>query len=408
MKKRTTGRQLLARAQVGIARDLRVMYTQMLNEISLTLQRYGTGPDQTIPRSQHDDLLEEVGQIHRKYFLSGTTGRKSFDDKELALTPYAKILQKWYVHVVVGAVRLDRAWMKRSIPKDVYAWLARTYRNMLSDEQEPTQEALHRWNRWIEQREPVPVQEAENPYARRPDEDGDAYRARLIKDLHIVHDNPLAEIDVTRRWVPWLRWTDENGYRLSDRLWRGEQRAREKIDAILMRELRNNLGSLKLSRLLQLYLLPARKDVKTNKPYGTTASFDAMRLARTEISRAYNQAAYTSALINPYVNSIDVVRSANGDRNCKTCPQHATIDIGGKRIRPAYDQNAAHIPPFHPHDMCRIEPAPTDTPEQITQNIRALMEFDPTIAPAPSAATDLLINALLGPELAGLWRLNQL
>jgi hypothetical protein len=75
-----------------------------------------------------------------------------------------------------------------------------------------------------------------------------------------------------------------------------------------------------------------------------------------------------------------------------------------QRLRPPYDQNASHIPPFHPHDMCRIEPGPTDSPEQITQNIRALMAFDPSIQPVPSAATDLFIDALLGPELAGLWR----
>ena len=224
-----------------------------------------------------------------------------------------------------------------------------------------------------------------------------------MKDLHIVHDHPLAEIDSLRRWVPFTRWQDEKGYRLSDRLWRGEARAREKIDAILMRELRNNMGSLKLSRLLEQILLPERKGVKTDKPYGTRASFDAMRLARTEIARAYNQAAYTSALINPYVNQIDVARSANGDKTCLVCPRHATIDGGGKRLRPPYDQNAAYIPPWHPHCMCRVQPVPTDSSETITQNLSALMEFDPTIQPAPSAATDLFIDALLGPELAGLW-----
>jgi hypothetical protein len=390
MKKRTTGVQLHARAQAGLKRDLIGMYRQMTSEMAVALQRYGTGEDGIIPRNLHDDAADEIGQIHRKYFLSGTTGRKAFDENELAITPYTRILQKWYVYAVVGVIRLDRAWMKRNIPEDVFNWLAKTYHSRLTGEE--------------------PVQEAENPYRQKPDESNEDYRARLNKDLYIVHDNPLAEIDPSRRWVPWTRWQDDKGYRLSDRLWRGEARAREKIDAILMRELRNNMGALKLSRLLEKYLLPERKDVRTKKPYGTVASFDAMRLARTEITRAMNQAAYTSALINPYINSIDVVRSANGDRTCPICPQHATIDIGGKRIRPPYDQNSAMIPPFHPFDMCRIEPGLMDSPEQITQQIRALMEFDPSIQPAPNAATDLFINALLGSGLAALWRgrrLNQ-
>lgn len=387
MKSRLTGVQLQARAQAGLRRDLNAMYLRMVNEMAVVLHRYGTGQDGTIPSARHDDVAEEIGQIHRKHFV-GITGRKSFDDNGLAITPYARILQKWYVYAVVGAIRLDRAWMKEHLPEDVYLWLARTSRNTLV--------------------RGAQTQEAENPYARRDGEDGDAYRARLIKDLYIVHDNPLAEIDTSRKWVPFTRWQDERGYRLSDRLWRGEQRAREKIDEILMRELRNNMGSLRLSRLLEQFLLPERAGIKTNKPYGVTASFDAMRLARTEITRAYNQAAYTSALLNPYVNSIDIVRSSNGDKDCDICPQHATIDGQGNRIRPPYDQNTAHVGPYHPHCKCRVSPGPTDSPEVITQNLRALMAFDPSIEPAPTAATDNLIYALLGPNLAGLWRQGNL
>ena len=40
----------------------------------------------------------------------------------------------------------------------------------------------------------------------------------------------------------------------------------------------------------------------------------------------------------------------------------------------------------------------------ITQNIRAFMEFDFSIELAPTAATDHMINALLGPYVTVLWR----
>lgn len=381
-----SGRQIAARAQVGVKKDVQQMFRDVVSEMSATIQRYADSEGK-IPRQQRDAMREDVLLPLRRAFI-GATGRQVFDEKGLAVTGFARVLQRWYVYAVVEMVKLQRSWMKQNIPEDVYRWLSLTPRRTLQ-------------------------QEAANPYEQRDGESREEYRARLIRDLRIVHDNPLAQIDPSRQWVPFTEWQDERGYVLSDRVWNADNETRRKIDALLAEGLRQNRSALDLAKALEAYLVPTQTGIRTLKPYGPSwrpdgAAYAAMRLARTEISRAANQAAFMSALMNPYVDKIDVARSGNGDPNCPVCPQHATIDRGGGRLREPYDLNAAYIGPYHSHCMCTARGVVTDSPQTITQNIQALMEFDPTIQPAPTAATDLMIESLLGAELMALWRNNQL
>src|SRR5690606_79860 len=148
-----------------------------------------------------------------------------------------------------------------------------------------------------------------------------------------------------------------------------------------------------------------RAAFRTSRPYGTDASFDAMRLARTEIARAANSAAYTAAVMNPYVTAIDIARSPNGSRDCKICPQYATIGFGGERIRDSYPIESAPIPVFHPQCMCHTRSVTTDKPADITARLRAVLEegrldlHNPAITPAQRNS---FIEMLIGLELIGL------
>jgi hypothetical protein len=110
--------------------------------------------------------------------------------------------------------------------------------------------------------------------------------------------NPLAGYDPPHLWV------DPNGYRLSDRIWRTAGATRRKVDAFLEDGIAQGRGSLKLSRDLERFLHPGRQLVRTKTPYGTDASYDAMRLARTEISRGAAQAHETAARANPFVSGL--------------------------------------------------------------------------------------------------------
>lgn len=258
-------------------------------------------------------------------------GRVFAEDGVTALTPFAQMLNEFYVRVVMEAIYTQRNWMQKNMPTDLFDWLAG-------------------------QNFDINLSEAENPFLRHDGESDEAFRARMA-DLRVFHPNPLQELDINRRWVPMHRWNDPNGYQLSERIWRIQDsrlagvgpNTASRIDQMINTAFAENWGSLRLSRELERFLLPSRANLRTNRPYGTNASFDAMRLARTEIARAANHAAAVSAYLNPYVDKLEVARSPNGDRTCKICPQHATIGINGSRLRPAYSVHAAVYPVFHPH-----------------------------------------------------------
>jgi hypothetical protein len=381
-------RRAAAQAQDWLRTALREFYRQMHRNIAGVLLQYA-GADGKVALRNQPALRREVGLIVLQMF-GGNDGRGAFaEDGETAQSPYARIINEGYVRMVVGVVEVHHAWLKRYIPADVLSWLTRLVRPLSI----PTTEQHHR------------LQVDSALYARIAEA---KWQSKLPDDYPVLHTNPLAEIDPSRQWVPMHRWTDERGYRLSDRIWRTSEETRRKIDEVLAKALLNGDSAADISDMLERYLQVGREGIRTIKPYekkylgDATLAYDGMRLARTELARAGNQAAFTSAYLNPYVSGIDVRRSAQGDKNCKICPQHATIGIDGKRIRPAYPTTAAHIPPYHPHDMCSVIGAVTDTPAKVTADLRAFMADanQLTLPVTTPAQKDEFIEQLLGNGLA--------
>lgn len=300
-------------------------------------------------------VLMAIGDMVQSLFARGD--RRSFEEGTLIpLTPFATMLVELYARVVVERVGQAHDWMKANIPQDVFDYLQYT----------PSR--------------PIELTENENPYLRKRGESDEAFRARM-KDLRIFEPNPLAELDKDRQWVPMDKWqypNDKKGYRLSDRIWQTSQSSRNKIDDLLIAGFERGSSALSLADALEAYLLPGRRGIRTLTPYGDFtpggASYDAMRLTRTEISRTNNHAAYTSAYLNPYVNQIDVARSPNGDARCPICPRFATIGIGGGRLREPYSIHAAMLPPYHPQCMDTVLQRVADSPETVTMRLRAVME----------------------------------
>jgi hypothetical protein len=348
-------------------RDVRKSVTDMFKSVMPTLQAYinsATDSDGNLIFSRRAETARMAGEAVHKLFVAD--GRNAFaQDGVTALTPYAGILNFYYVRVTLEAVYAQRAWLKKNMPPELFSWLSRQ----------------QFWAR---------LGEAKNPFLRRDDEDDEAFMQRM-KDLRVFHPNPLAELDPNRRWVPMHAWQDSNGYELSQRIWNTANDTRSKIDALIMRAFAEGWSAANLAKELEQYLVSG------------SGGFSAMRLARTEIARAANQAAYTSAYLNPYVSKIDVARSGNGDPLCKICPQHATIGIGGERIRPPYSIHAAHIPNFHPNCMCHVRPVLDDSPASVTQRLQAVMQdarlnsFPPAVTPANADAfTNMLLHRALG------------
>jgi hypothetical protein len=295
-------------------------------------------------------------------------------DGVTALSPFAAILNQEIATVTAEVVRVHRRWMEQHIPGDVLAWLER------------------------KSSRPVPIREQSNPFLRRDDESVDDYIAR-IDDLRIFDPNPFAVYEPAHTWV------DPNGYTLSKRIWNTHNTARQKLDDLLLDGIAQGLSAREIANLAERWLLPGRKNLRTKKPYGTNGSFDAMRLARTEIARAAAQASYITAVLNPYVEKLDVARSPYGDPTCPICPQHATIGLSGERLHPPYPIDQVVFPPFHPHCLCVFLAVVVESTAEITQRLRGVMKdarqdlLVPVMTPAQA---DAFIVQLLGQHLTNL------
>ncbi len=156
----------------------------------------------------------------------------------------------------------------------------------------------------------------------------------------VFRPNPLAGYDPPHTWV------DPAGYTLSERIWRVSGDTRRRLDAYLEDAIRQGKGALQMSRELEQFLLPGRELIRTRAPYGTDASYDAMRLARTENTRAFAQAAERSAAANPFVAGIRVVLSASHPKY-DICDEAAAAGPWPKDEIPAQYQI-----PLHPHCLC--------------------------------------------------------
>lgn len=372
----TTGRQSLTQALAGAQKDISTMFRDTTERMSGVLVSVADA-EGIIDPNRDEEMQRRLGDIVQGLFV-GSDGRRAFmQDGVTPIAPYPSILNKWYVQIVYAQVKAQHDWMQRHIPEDVFAFLSSGRRS---------------------------IQEQDNPFLRGDDESIEAYKRRLA-DLRIFRPNPLAELDPSRRWVPMHRWNDPNGYRLSDRIWQNSIRTRVKVDALVAEAIRDGMSAVQLAKRLEQFLLPERAALRTRRPYGSDGSFDAMRLARSEIARAANQAAFTAAYLNPYVDKIDVRRSPNGDPKCPICPQHATIGIGGERIREPYDINNAHLPIFHPHCKCLTLSVVTDSPGVVTERLRAVMQdaqvqlLEPVMTPAQ---VNLFTRQLLGQGLMNL------
>lgn len=336
----------LTKARAGARRDIASMFQGAADEIRRELARLGTGENGQIPPQQRQAVLVLVGDIVSRLFV-GPDGRRAYADEYGAepLAPYPRILSKWLVEVQAQVVMSHAKYVRRQLQNDP---------ELLT---------------WLERRQPQRMFEVDtvpNP---------------------IFYPNPLALYEAAHRWV------DPNGYRLSDRIWRGSQRTRDKIDRVLNTAIREGWSATRLADALESYLLPGRKGRRTNRPYDLDASYDAIRLAWTEIGRAHTQAARLAGLANPYVTGEDWALSASHPR-VDICDTHATIGMGGGRIKPAYPKGQGPIPfaNSHPRCLCTLLPYVSESPDMVTARLREVYQQERNNQPPQ---TVLSVRAML-------------
>lgn len=423
------GRRALRIAQAGFRRDARALFKSTAGRASAVLVRAAANDGQ-IDRRQETALVKEAGEIVQRLFVAAD-GRTSMDAEGRPVSPYARALLWWIGWATREAARRHEQFMIDRLPAGVERWLKLARKKPVQEQRlnAEAQRGRDAEGRLIGEMNTLSPSPPPNPLSaqrgggietlpwplpkhgeRLIGEQTDEEIAQFLAtygDLRIFGPNPLAQVDPLRQWVPFTRWTDPNGYQLSDRIWQTALRTRMKVDALIADALRTGQGALELARVLEQFLTPGRAALRTQKPYGIDASADAMRLARTEIARAHNQAAWLSAYLNPYVDKIDVSRSPWGDPTCPICPQHATIGLSGERLRPPYPVESADVPPWHPHDMCFVISVVTDDPAAVTARLHAAMEearelhLEPFMTPT---AGDAYVEMLLGEAVWGLLR----
>lgn len=183
--------------------------------------------------------------------------------------------------------------------------------------------------------------------------------------------------DTTRSWV------DENGYRLSDRIWRARREVRSQIDRVLREAIANGTDALEVAEILEQYLNPELAPVRnqlgrlirnqakvivTRSPGRAGAgSFFARRLTRTEISRAHAVATEQAAIRNPFVTGIRWTLSGSHPRT-DPCNVNAERDSG---LGPGV-YNPANAPrmPEHPMCLCHWQQVTTDDIDAVVADLR--------------------------------------
>lgn len=250
--------RVLGSAQVQARDDVRAVLLDAARRIGLVLTRYA-GADGKINRRNRADVLREAGEIITRVFV-GRDGRSAFDrDGVTPLSPYALALNLALAQVQHGAVRIQGEWLKKHAPDDVWRWLAQG-----------------------RPRQPVVAEQT------RREELIAAYRELLVDTGNLGYDAAHT-------------FVGDDGYTLSDRIWRAGNVTRAKIDQFISDGITSGIGAFELAKKLEQFLTPGRAALRTNKPYGVDASYDAMRLARTEITAAFGRATMAAARANPYV-----------------------------------------------------------------------------------------------------------
>ncbi len=333
------GARALYSAQSRFRKRAIALYQTTAQDVGSVLAS-SAGFDGRIPADQEDEAVGAAGEVMQRLFV-GRDGRRAYDrDGVTALAPFPQALNEAVAGVTTDVVLAHYAWLQRHLPDDVFAWLASA--------------------------RPV---------------------AEQVAAADVFRPDPLAQYDRLHRWV------DPNGYRLSDRVWQAGVRSRLRVDALVAEGVRNGTSALDISRAIERFVLPNRAPLRTAKPYGTDASFDGMRLARTEITAAHGRTTLAAARANPYVDRVDWRLSASHPKT-----DHCDANAAGG----PYTLDRVPSYPDHPFCLCCLITLVTASPAEVTAQLRAMIDSgQPPPYATPANPRDFL-SALLGPVLLAL------
>lgn len=181
---------------------------------------------------------------------------------------------------------------------------------------------------------------------------------------------------------------------MSDRLWAISEATSQQIDLLLQEAISSGMQSTTLAKRLEQFLLPGRQLPQTTTPYGTSGSYNARRLARTEITRAHSLASKAAAIANPFVERIYYNLSnshvADAGDPCEYYADESAANDG-------YDPASCPVPAAdsHPNCMCYLTSKNISQADAVAM-IRDGINTDEEAAFTDANSVDLFTAALWG------------
>lgn len=175
--------------------------------------------------------------------------------------------------------------------------------------------------------------------------------------------------------------THKNGLHLSDRIWNTAESSRDAMRAIVTAGIGED--AVKVARALETYVKQGATVTAAHFPgmmkrmgsrVPENIDYNALRLARTELTAAYSEATIGAAKASPAIKKVRWVLSNTHPRT-DICDAYASGGDG----HGVYDAKDCPLSPAHPNCLCTIQPAPED-PVKFAQRLKKWMA-DPNSQP---------------------------
>ena len=342
----TGGARILRQTQVRFQKKYSDLAKRTSDRITNILVQ-AAGADGIIEwENRHTPVAATRALILRMF--TNENGQAFGDDGVSPMAEYPRILNEALANSQFRSIELQSKYIERFTPPDILQWLKQ------GDSR----------------------QDAQAQFQTSADNLLDRFRYIFVRSQSLDYD-------------PAHTFVDPNGYVLSDRIWLTSQRVRNTIDRILLQSIQEGVGAVETARRLERSLQPSRLNIRTSGRrviqterelriqrlyWGRRASYDAMRLARTEITAAIGRSQIATAKANPYTDKIRWTLS----------PNHPEPDICDD-LQGEYIINNLPAYPAHPHCLCYLTPVQSRPRREVIDDIRNAyqrnQEGDPRFQP---------------------------
>ncbi len=184
----------------------------------------------------------------------------------------------------------------------------------------------------------------------------------------------FSELNTRTLEAYWARSKD--GLFLSDKIWSKNVKYRDTMTKILQTAVAEGQDCVKTARMLDEYVLKGKKTLVDNYPnmikrmgnrIPNDISYEALRLARTEMTAAYGEGVLVAAKVNPATQGIKYILSKSHPKK-DICDDITGVDSYGLGIG-VYPIDNAPSYPFHPHCLCVVLTV-NEQPKDLVQRLK--------------------------------------